>query len=280
VKPDVASVGVNAVVQLPNNTVGTNNGTSFSCPNMAGLTTCLWQGFQEYNNMKIVDALRRSGNRASNPNDTIGYGIPDMRKAVMILLKDFATANASASNCKATINWTSKDMGSMKYEIERKLPGQPRFIKVGEQRGTGSIFSTNTYQFTDTLINAYAGTATYRIKQILDTTATAYFAEYIDTVSLVLNNPCGINVPDGDITLMPNPAMDYLYVRVSTTVPVQNLTIRVFSTKGELVAVLHTSKLSGAALFDIPIQHLPKAKYYVSVYNGDTRLGTRELIRL
>jgi hypothetical protein len=171
-------------------------------------------------------------------------------------------------------------MSGMKYEIERKLPGQPRFIKVGEQRGTGSILGTNTYQFTDTLINAYSGTATYRIKQILDTTASAYFADYIDTVSLVLNNPCGINVPDGDITLMPNPATDYLYVRVSTTAPIPNLTIRVFTSKGELVSVLHTSKQSGTALIDIPIQLLAKAKYYVSVYNGDTRIGTKELVKL
>lgn len=280
VKPDIASVGVNTVVQLPNNTIGTNNGTSFSCPNMAGLATCLWQGFPEFTNMKMLDALRRSGSRAAHPNDTIGYGIPDMKKAVMILLKDIATANGSVSNCKATIHWTSKDMSGMKYEIERKLPGQPRFIKVGEQGGTGSILGTNTYQFTDTLINAYSGTATYRIKQILDTTASAYFADYIDTVSLVLNNPCGINVPDGDITLMPNPATDYLYVRVSTTAPIPNLTIRVFTSKGELVSVLHTSKQSGTALIDIPIQLLAKAKYYVSVYNGDTRIGTKELVKL
>jgi subtilisin family serine protease len=65
VKPDVASVGVATVVQLQNNTIGTNNGTSFSAPNMAGLTACLWQGFQEFTNIKIINALQRAGSRAT-----------------------------------------------------------------------------------------------------------------------------------------------------------------------------------------------------------------------
>ena len=47
IKPDVASIGVNAMIQLTNNTIGTGSGTSFACPNMAGLSTCLWQGFPE-----------------------------------------------------------------------------------------------------------------------------------------------------------------------------------------------------------------------------------------
>jgi hypothetical protein len=29
-------------------------------------------------------------------------------------------------------NWTSKDVGAMKYEIERKAPGETNFSKVGE----------------------------------------------------------------------------------------------------------------------------------------------------
>src|SRR5207245_4067805 len=45
VKPDVASVGVNTVIESPNNGVTTGSGTSFATPNLAGLATCLWQGF-------------------------------------------------------------------------------------------------------------------------------------------------------------------------------------------------------------------------------------------
>ncbi|RYF84520.1 MAG: peptidase S8, partial [Chitinophagaceae bacterium] len=99
VKPDVASVGVNTIVQTTGNTIGTNNGTSFACPNMVGVATCLWQGFQEFNNMRILQALRQSGSKATAPDDRIGYGIPDVKKAVLILLKDFSTASVTPSAC-------------------------------------------------------------------------------------------------------------------------------------------------------------------------------------
>ena len=57
VKPDVASIGVAAIVQTSAGGIGAGNGTSFACPNMAGLATCLWQGFPEFNNMKIRSSL-------------------------------------------------------------------------------------------------------------------------------------------------------------------------------------------------------------------------------
>jgi len=91
VKPDVVSVGVRTVLQGPFNTIITGGGTSFACPNMAGLATCLWQGFPEFNNMKMIDALRRSSNLFQTPNDRVGYGIPDLKKAMQLLLHDFAT---------------------------------------------------------------------------------------------------------------------------------------------------------------------------------------------
>jgi subtilisin family serine protease len=152
VKPDVASVGVATIVQNSAGGIGWANGTSFACPNMAGLATSLWQGFQELNNMKIVTALRQSGHKAAAPDDRVGYGIPDMKKAVLLLLKEFATATGSVSSCKTILSWTSKDVEGMKYEIERKGPGEANYTKVGEQFGTGATFAYHTYTITDTLI--------------------------------------------------------------------------------------------------------------------------------
>jgi hypothetical protein len=37
IKPDVASVGVSAILETSAGTIGSGNGTSFACPNMAGL---------------------------------------------------------------------------------------------------------------------------------------------------------------------------------------------------------------------------------------------------
>ena len=75
---------------------------------MAGMGTCLWQGFPEFNNMKIIRAIQNAGSIASSPDNRLGYGIPNMKAAFSSLLADFATSTVAINNCTATINWTSK----------------------------------------------------------------------------------------------------------------------------------------------------------------------------
>jgi serine protease AprX len=288
VKPDVASHGQGTTVQFPNNTIGTNNGTSFAAPNMAGLATCLWQGFPEFNNMKIVNAIRLAGSIASAPNDRIGYGIPDMKKATMILLKQFATANATLSqtNCRTTINWTSKDVSPMKYEIERMGSGQTSFTRVGQQQGTGTSFPAgSTYQFIDGLTGMQAGTVTYRIRQILDTSVSGLFADYIDTVTVSLAASCiatgvtTVPVDNNGILLLPNPARDQFTLSINGPA-ISRLLIKIYNEKGQLVSVSERSKINGPAHFDLSISHFARGKYYVSMYNGTKLLATKELIKL
>jgi len=88
VKPDIASVGWNTFLISTNGTVAQGNGTSFSNPNIAGLVACLWQAFPEFSNKEIIAAVRKSGDRYSNPDVRTGYGIPNMRLAYEILEKE------------------------------------------------------------------------------------------------------------------------------------------------------------------------------------------------
>jgi hypothetical protein len=78
---------------------------------------------------------------AATPNDRIGYGIPDLKAAFGKLLTEFATSSSTINGCKVFVNWTSKDVGVMKYEIERKAPGETNFSKVGELSPTRGLFS-------------------------------------------------------------------------------------------------------------------------------------------
>lgn len=85
VKPDVASVGVANFVQATNGGFAKGNGTSFATPNLAGLVTCLWQAFPDFNSTEIMDIVRKSSSRFSSPDDRVGYGIPDFEKAFKTL---------------------------------------------------------------------------------------------------------------------------------------------------------------------------------------------------
>ena len=158
IKPDMASVGVNALIQSTANTVGTGSGTSFACPNMAGLGTCLWQGFPEYNNMKIITALRQAGHKAGNPDDRVGYGIPNMKLAFAKLLIDYATSSSTVTGCRIGISWNSKDMDAMRYEVERKAPGETVYTKIADVNAqAGSILANRTYQYNNDLTSGSSG---------------------------------------------------------------------------------------------------------------------------
>jgi hypothetical protein len=81
-------VGWNTFLISTNGTVAQANGTSFSNPNIAGLVACLWQAFPEFSNKEIIAAVRKSGDRYSNPDVRTGYGIPNMRLAFEMLEKE------------------------------------------------------------------------------------------------------------------------------------------------------------------------------------------------
>lgn len=287
VKPDVASVGVAAMVQNTGNTIGTNNGTSFACPNMAGLGTCLWQAFPEYNNMKIVQALKASGSKYSTPDNRIGYGIPNMKLAFTSLLTEFATSSASTNACTATLSWTSKDVSAMKYEIERKGPGESSYTKVGELNPqAGSLLAIRSYQFTNSLNGLNAGTVSYRIRQIVDTAAAGLTAVYIDTASTTVQAGCfatGTGNTDPlkeKITIQPNPVSgSTLSLVVETPYAITDMPVRIYDAKGALVLQQKSSKGSGKKTMELTISRLQAGTYYISIYNGQKLLGTAELIK-
>jgi hypothetical protein len=285
VKPDVSSVGAGTVIQTTSNTIATSNGTSFSCPNMAGLATCLWQAFPRFNNMNIIYALRQAGNIAATPNDRVGYGIPDMKKAVLILLKQAVTSSATLSNCRVTLNWSSQDVRGMKYEIERLLPGQATYIKVGEMAATGTDFSlpSQPYTFTNTIPSATLGTVSYRILQVIDTTAggAGLLADYIDTVSIITTIPCQNTASIQDLVqLMPNPAQDRLTIEMNTVESVPNMVVRIVNATGQQVSSYQKVKGPGLTYIDIPVVHLPRGIYFISFFDNGKLLVTKELVKL
>lgn len=86
IKPNLVSIGQGTVLANGTGDAVTGNGTSYSNPNLAGLFACLWQAFPEFSNMEILDAVQRSADRFSNPDDRYGYGLPNFRLAYQRLL--------------------------------------------------------------------------------------------------------------------------------------------------------------------------------------------------
>ncbi len=173
IKPAVAAVGVNAVIANPSTgQPGFGSGTSFACPNMAGLTTCLWQAFPEINNMGIITVMQQSATRATNPDDRVGYGIPDMKKAFVKLIKQLYTQNSAVANCAVTLNWTAKTDSAISILVERKLPAAT-YTTISTQNSTGAFQSRN-FSYTDDLRSFSTTGIWYRFKMNIASDTSFY----------------------------------------------------------------------------------------------------------
>jgi hypothetical protein len=88
VKPTVAAIGQGTYVADINNTGAfPGNGTSFSCPLIAGMTACLWQCNPDATYNQVIQAIKQSASQYSKPYSLLGYGIPDFNSACDYLSK-------------------------------------------------------------------------------------------------------------------------------------------------------------------------------------------------
>lgn len=282
IKPDLASVGVAAMVQSTGNTIITGNGTSYACPNLSGLGTVLWQGFPEYNNMKILDALRKSADKYNSPDNRTGYGIPDLKLAFAKLLADYSTASGNIINCNTTINWSSKDVQSMKYEIEQKIAGDTGYRKIGSVAAQqGLVLSNRNYQYVVSVSGISQGVISYRIKQVIDTASATYYAVCLDSVQLTVPDVCSVTGKTG-VTIQPNPAEGgNINVVIETPTAINNLSVTLFDSRGSQILILKDSKNAGKKAISIPAERLHAGIYYIKVLDDAGKvIGTGEAIKL
>ncbi|MES2850710.1 MAG: S8 family serine peptidase [Bacteroidota bacterium] len=187
IKPDVAAIGASATVASTNTGLPVlGNGTSYACPIMAGITTCLWQAFPEIKNMDIIEGIRKSGDRYTNPDDRSGYGIPDVRKAFVNFIKQLHTYSSFINECNVAFNISVKASEEMNIEIERKLPSDAGHVAVGTQTFTGA-FAKRIFTYTDDLNDFTSGvTIQYRIKMNIGTDTSFY----LDSTTIAYNIQC------------------------------------------------------------------------------------------
>ncbi|MGG9971382.1 S8 family serine peptidase [Ferruginibacter sp. SUN002] len=195
IKPDLVTLGegttiVNTVTGQPTS----GNGTSFATPIISGIATCLWEAFPEVNNMTIIDALRKSADEYTTPDNRSGYGIPDAKKAFVDLIKQLHTQQFTISKCAVNLKWTAKCAADMNFVVERKLPTDVDFAVVATKTNEGA-FAVKNFVFNDDLSNVtYPAVVSYRIKMNIASDTSFY----LDSVSLNYQMPCYPYVFEGN----------------------------------------------------------------------------------
>jgi serine protease AprX len=135
IKPDLMAMGVSSTVAADNGSITTNTGTSFASPILAGAVTSLWSAFPNKTNNEIIQLVKSSSDKFTNPDNNYGYGIPDFSKALNSLATDsfeeetgfkvFPTPTSdllSISNTKGFTNSSIQVYNSLgQFVLEKKI---------------------------------------------------------------------------------------------------------------------------------------------------------------
>lgn len=82
IKPDLAALGLGVKVIKSTGEISTASGTSLAAPLVTSLVAGIMQRYPELSNKEIIDLLRQTASQASNPDNLLGYGIPNFQAVV------------------------------------------------------------------------------------------------------------------------------------------------------------------------------------------------------
>jgi serine protease AprX len=272
VKPNLAAIGQGAIIASPSTGLPVSgNGTSFATPNLAGLTTCLWQAFPEFNNMTILDAMQKSASKYTSPDDRVGYGIPDMKKAFVVLQKKSYTENIVTTGCTLNASMNIKYDNSMTVVVEKKLSNQAVYSNYKTIVGTGA-FANKNVSFNDVFDTQSGGVVSYRVRVDISTDTSFY----ISTINLTAPAIC-VN-PIDEVKINPNPIVDVANVIISRAAAA-NMSIIVTNSAGQSVYKTTYQQASGAIIKTIDMQALAKGVYFITILANDKKVETRKVFK-
>lgn len=115
IKPAIMGLGQGTTVA--NGTVSGvtfGSGTSYSSPIIAGMSTCLWQANPDMTVMEVQAAIKQSGSYSQNPDNYMGWGIPDYEKANWIMT---TVENETVLNEDIVKVWPNPFISNLNIEV-------------------------------------------------------------------------------------------------------------------------------------------------------------------
>lgn len=85
IKPDITAQGQGTALVSGGGDIGWGSGTSFSSPLIAGAMACLWQSEPSRTPSELMDAVKFTASRSTNPDNLYGYGIPHFQAAKLAI---------------------------------------------------------------------------------------------------------------------------------------------------------------------------------------------------
>lgn len=128
-KPDVVAQGVSTLLITSQGGLAGQNGTSFSSPMMTGLVAGVWQAYPGKTAAEIRDMIRSAGDRASNPDNVYGYGIPSFGRVIE------NEQNLAATNAVIYSAYPNPTADDLMLSFDEKYFGELLTIQVIKPNG-------------------------------------------------------------------------------------------------------------------------------------------------
>ena len=127
IKPDVMAQGMGTIVVNVNGGIASGNGTSFSSPIIAGAAASLWQANPTLTNMELLNAIKATASKSNNPDNLMGWGIPDFLLANNLLTTTLIHTSNPIKNLKVFPNPFSRHI-NVEVELPQALKADIRLI--------------------------------------------------------------------------------------------------------------------------------------------------------
>ena len=82
IKPDLAALGAGVKVVKASGQISTSSGTSLAAPLITSLAAGVWQRYPDLTNKEVIALLKQTASQANNPDNLLGYGIPNFQAVV------------------------------------------------------------------------------------------------------------------------------------------------------------------------------------------------------
>jgi subtilisin family serine protease len=82
IKPDLAALGSSVKVVKATGVISSSSGTSLSAPLVTSLAAGILQRYPDLTNKEVIMLLKKTASQANNPDNLLGYGIPNFQAVV------------------------------------------------------------------------------------------------------------------------------------------------------------------------------------------------------
>jgi hypothetical protein len=272
IKPDGLSVGVSTALIGANQLVIYSGGTSFATPNLAGLISCLWQIFPDINNAQLMQTIRMSSDRFNEPDAQYGYGIPDMAKAIAILLHEKSNAQITHANCRSTLKWNSYDKEGIAYIVQKKESNESAYISLDTIYCKEPQWRKRDYLYEDPFISQKTD---YRILQIIDAKSENEYIFTIDSATVTPQDLCNTT----SITIYPNPIKNHFNIKFTSPEAVSGMQLAIYNAWGQLIKTTSLAKPYGVYISpNIELGNVTSGLYTVHIYEKGVRLRIEKIV--